>query len=181
LRRFLRTRRAQFLAALSGGERAAASQALADQVIRRIAGSQILAGYVAIGSECDPAPILLAAAQAGARIVLPHVVEPGQPMRFLAWQPGDALIGGPAGLLQPVAEAVPLVPDTVLVPLIGFDRLLHRLGQGAGYYDRAFVSLSQARRIGLAWSVQELPAVPQDPWDVPLHAVATERAWFGAS
>lgn len=180
LRRLLRARRRQFVAALSAGERAAATQALADQVIRRIAGSRVLAGYVATGSECDPAAILEAAAAGGVRIALPHVVAPEQPMRFLAWRPGEPLVAGPGGLLQPVAEADPLTPDTVLVPLLGFDRQLHRLGQGAGYYDRAFAALGEARRIGLAWSVQEVPALPQDGWDVALHAVATERAWFDA-
>ena len=165
---------------MSQGERAAANRALADQLVRRIAGTRFLAGYVPIGSECDPAPILSAAAAAGVAIALPHVTAPDQPMRFLAWRAGDPLIGGPSGLLQPAGNAEPLVPDLVLVPLIGFDRALHRLGQGAGYYDRALAMLPDTRRIGLAWSVQELPELPQDPWDVPLHAVATEHAWFGA-
>ncbi len=165
---------------MSQGERAAAHQALADQVVRRIAGSRVLAGYVAIGSECDPAPILAAAAAAGAAIALPHIVDPDQPMRFLAWRPGDPLVAGPSGLLQPIADAEAVIPDIVLVPLIGFDRGLHRLGQGAGYYDRALAVLTEARRIGLAWSAQEIPVLPRDDWDVPLHAVATERAWFDA-
>jgi 5-formyltetrahydrofolate cyclo-ligase len=177
----LREQRRQFLVALSDGERAAANQALTDRVVRRLTGSRILAGYVAIGNECDPMAILAAAKAAGARIALPHVTATEEPMRFLAWRPGDALIAGPGGVPQPVADAEPLSPDMVLVPLIGFDRQLHRLGQGAGHYDRALAVLDDARRIGLAWSMQELPELPQDPWDVPLHAVATERGWFPAS
>jgi 5-formyltetrahydrofolate cyclo-ligase len=27
----------------------------------------------------------------------------------------------------------------------------------------------------VAWSVQEVAAIPTDPWDMPLHAVVTER------
>jgi 5-formyltetrahydrofolate cyclo-ligase len=146
-------------------------------VVRRLAGSRILAGYVAMGNECDPLAILAAA---GARIALPHIAAAEEPMRFLAWRPGDPLVAGPNGLLQPAADAEPLDPDTVLVPLIGFDRQLHRLGQGAGHYDRALAALGEARRVGLGWSVQEMAALPQDPWDVPLHAVATERSWFAA-
>ena len=102
-------------------------------------------------------------------------------MRFLAWQVGDPLVAGPSGLLQPAADTKAVVPDTILVPLIGFDRALNRLGQGAGYYDRAFATLTDARRIGLAWSVQELSALPCDPWDEPLHAIATERGWIEPS
>jgi 5-formyltetrahydrofolate cyclo-ligase len=55
---------------------------------------------------------------------------------------------------------------------------MRRLGQGAGFYDRAFARLPAARRIGLAWSAQEADALPADPWDVPLHAVATEKEWI---
>jgi 5-formyltetrahydrofolate cyclo-ligase len=69
-------------------------------------------------------------------------------------------------------------PDIILTPLLGFDHLLHRLGQGAGHYDRAFAALPGARRIGVAWSVQHVDPLPTDPWDVPLHAVITEQGWF---
>ena len=34
------------------------------------------------------------------------------------------------------ADAVPLTPDVVLVPLVGFDEEGFRLGYGGGYYDR---------------------------------------------
>jgi 5-formyltetrahydrofolate cyclo-ligase len=33
-------------------------------------------------------------------------------------------------------------------------------------------------RVGIAWHVQEVDVVPDDPWDVPLHAVLTEREWI---
>jgi 5-formyltetrahydrofolate cyclo-ligase len=181
LRRLLRARRAAFLAGLSQGERAAVSQALADRVLTRIAGCRVLAGYVAVGNECDPAPILSAAAAGGPRIALPHVIDPAQPMRFIAWRPGEPLIAGPAGLLQPGGDGEAVAPDVILLPLIGFDRALNRLGQGAGYYDRACAALPDARRIGLAWNVQEWPALPADPWDVPLDAVATQREWIERS
>ncbi len=102
-------------------------------------------------------------------------------MRFLVWRPGEPLEAGPAGLLQPAADGEMVEPDVMLLPLIGFDRGLHRLGQGAGYYDRACAGLPDARRIGLGWNVQEWAALPCDPWDVPLHAVATQREWIEPS
>jgi 5-formyltetrahydrofolate cyclo-ligase len=51
---------------------------------------------------------------------------------------------------------------------------MNRLGQGGGYYDRAFARYPDALRIGLAWSVQEHDALPADPWDLPLHIILTE-------
>jgi 5-formyltetrahydrofolate cyclo-ligase len=47
---------------------------------------------------------------------------------------------------------------------------------GGGYYDRA---LQRRRRkpvlVGAAFALQEVPAVPDLPWDVPLDLVVTER------
>jgi 5-formyltetrahydrofolate cyclo-ligase len=174
----LRARRAEFVAGLSDDEYGTATQALADRVISRLGPARILAGYISIGDEFDPAAILAVAAAVGVTIALPHVTDVSQRMRFLAWRPSDPLLPGPYGLLQPPVDAESLAPDVVLLPLIGFDRALHRLGQGAGHYDRALEALPDARRIGLAWSVQELPSLPQDPWDIALHAVATEQEWI---
>ena len=91
------------------------------------------------------------------------------------------VVGQSAGGADWAATVEATAPDVILLPLIGFDRALNRLGQGAGYYDRACAALPDARRIGLAWNVQEWPALPADPWDVPLDAVATQREWIGRS
>ncbi|WP_066548134.1 MULTISPECIES: 5-formyltetrahydrofolate cyclo-ligase [unclassified Sphingomonas] len=145
----------------------------------RIAPGTVVASYWAVGSEADPSGIERDARMLGAAIALPHVAASrAVPMRFLAWSPGQPLVDGPMRLKQPAASATELVPDIILTPLIGFDDALNRLGQGAAYYDRAFARFPDALRIGVAWSVQEVPAVPVDPWDVPLHAVITERGLF---
>ena len=97
---------------------------------------------------------------------------------FLQWQPGDELIEGAFGLMQPKSSAPTLTPDIVLVPLVAFDRALNRLGQGAGHYDRALSIIDNVQTIGIAWSVQEAGAIPADPWDVPLDAILTEKEWI---
>lgn len=141
--------------------------------------AQCVAGYCAVGSEADPLRLLEEAAALGKLIALPFVERRSVPMRFLGWTPGTPLKPGPFGLAQPDRATAPEVaPDLFLAPLLGFDRRLHRLGQGAAYYDRAFARYPDAVRVGVAWSVQEVEIVPDDPWDVPLHAVLTEREWI---
>ncbi|OYY90121.1 MAG: 5-formyltetrahydrofolate cyclo-ligase [Sphingomonas sp. 28-66-16] len=144
----------------------------------RLADGGIIASYLPMAGEADPARLAEAALDRGYRLALPHVTTRAAPMRFLAWTVGDPLDDGPFGLLQPRADSCELNPDIVLTPLIGFDRAGNRLGQGAGYYDRAFARLAAVLRIGVAWSMQQIDTLPTDPWDVPLHGIVTERGWI---
>lgn len=141
----------------------------------RLAPGAVVASYVAIGSEADPALLAAAAREAGCRLALPHVGARGGAMRFLAWDADRGLEAGPLGLRQPTADGQELAPDIVLTPLVAFDAARNRLGQGAGHYDRAFARYPDAWRLGVAWAMQQLLAIELDPWDVPLHAIVTER------
>lgn len=140
----------------------------------RLRPGLIVAGYHPVGGEADPAPLQAAARAAGCRLVLPHVTSRAEPIRFVEWTQDTPLEAGPFGLSQPPAQAPEVTPDIVLIPLVAFDQAGHRVGQGAGHYDRALAALPQAWRLGVAWSVQQVDALAADPWDVPLHAIATE-------
>jgi len=146
--------------------------------IDRLTKHRTVATYRPVGGEADPSLFDTAVHATGAALALPHVVDRETPIRFLHWPPNGALVPGPFGLLQPPAEAREVAPDIILAPLVGFTRRGDRLGQGAGHYDRAFMRYPGAWRVGIAWSVQEVDALPADPWDVPLHAIATETEWI---
>jgi 5-formyltetrahydrofolate cyclo-ligase len=146
--------------------------------LARLPSRPVVASYLPVGSEADPAPLVEQARRHGCTIALPWVGPIPGLMRFLTWTADTALEPGPHGLTQPPANAPECVPDIVLVPLVAFDARCHRLGQGAGYYDRALAKLPYAWRLGVAWSVQQAPSVPVDRRDVPLHGVATERSYF---
>lgn len=149
-----------------------------DAFRERLTRGLTVTSYVPIGSEADPSPFARIAMEAGCALALPHVTVRAEPMRFLASDAGTALEPGPFGLSQPPGHAAELVPDIILTPLLAFDAGLNRLGQGAGYYDRAFARYPAAWRVGIAWSMQHVSALSIDSWDVPLHAIATERGWI---
>lgn len=178
LRRDLRAARRGFVDTLDARTHDRLLGAITDRVIAASSGTGALAAYIAVGAEVDPIAILDAAAATGRVTALPFVTAREAPMRFLAWRPGDPLLPGPLGLRQPDAGAEAVVPALIVTPLLGFDRGMNRIGQGAGFYDRAFAQCPQAMRIGVAWSVQEVAALACDPWDVPLHAIATEKEWI---
>lgn len=167
LRAELRARRDAHMLALHDRGRAAAD-AVAARLDEALSG--VIGGYVGLGGEF---PVTLD--RVGA---LPVVTGMAEPMVFHRWYPGDPLAEGWKGLMQPLSGQE-IVPDVILTPLVGFDRTLGRIGQGAGHYDRWFAAHPEALRIGVAWACQEVDNVPRDPWDMPLHAIVTELEWIG--
>jgi 5-formyltetrahydrofolate cyclo-ligase len=178
LRAHFRQVRADFVDGLSDREKALAFSVAPGMLSAHFQTSKIVAAYIPVGSEADPTQLLTQAANMGCATALPHVTSRAAPMQFLRWSVGDLLEDGPFGLKQPVTNAEPCSPNVILVPLVSFDSRLMRLGQGAGHYDRALSLLDKAYTVGIAWSVQQSPALPSDPWDIPLNAILTEKSWI---
>lgn len=133
-----------------------------------------IALYIPLGDEAPAHRLASALIALGKTLCLPHVIDRMGTMEFRAWAPGDPLVEGRFGTRAPGNDALACAPDAIFAPLLAFDLAMNRLGQGGGYYDRAFARYDGAVRIGLGWSVQQVDAVPADPWDLPLHAVMTE-------
>jgi 5-formyltetrahydrofolate cyclo-ligase len=133
----------------------------------------VVSGFWPIGREIDIRPLMLALHERGHPIVLPVTPKRGNPLSFRLWRPGDVLQPERFGTFRPVGE--PAVPDFLLVPLLAFDRRGHRLGYGAGFYDRTLAGLPGRYALGVAYAAQEVPEVPTGPSDVALDAVATDN------
>jgi 5-formyltetrahydrofolate cyclo-ligase len=175
----LRAVRDGFVLDLKDGQRPRLEARAAANLMPLIDGARCVAFYHGLGSELGCGPAIAAAALQGIRIALPHVAGRAHPMRFLSWAPGDRLESGWRGLQQPPGDAPELVPDIIVTPLLGFDSSLARLGQGAGFYDRAFAERPVAAKIGFGWSIQRVAVIACDPWDVRLDAIVTEAGTIG--
>ena len=164
--------------ALSSEYRTAAAQAIALRGLPfEIMPGAVVAGYSPIRSEIDPVPLMRKLAVPGVQLALPAIVAGDQPLTFRAWSPSDRLQRGRLGILEPSADAQELVPDILLVPLAAFDRAAHRIGYGAGHYDRTLEQLRKLKAItaiGIGLAVQEVEAVPALLHDAALDYVLTE-------
>ena len=170
--------------ALDPGFRQMASDRIALHVVQVLSGAPpaIVSGFLPIRSEIDPRPAMTALAARGHRLALPCVTRDG--LVFRLWRPGDALRKAGFGLSEPEADAPAVDPEVMLVPLAAFDRRGHRIGYGAGHYDRALARLSATQHplaLGLAFAVQEVENVPDEPHDQPLDAIVTEDGPLPAS
>jgi 5-formyltetrahydrofolate cyclo-ligase len=132
-----------------------------------------VAGYWPMRSEADPRPIMAGLAARGLKLCLPAVVDGA--LQFRAWPIWGPLVPGGFGTLVPPADAAIVAPAAFLVPLAAFDARGYRLGYGKGYYDGALAAHPSARRIGIAYAVQEVERVPTEPHDMALEMIVTER------
>jgi 5-formyltetrahydrofolate cyclo-ligase len=136
-----------------------------------------VAGYWPVGGEIDGRPLLAALARAGRVVALPRMESRSGPARFIAWQGAEALTADAFGVPSPPAGGADLSPRLILTPLLAFDRIGRRLGQGGGHYDR-IISLHRAHgavAVGLAYAEQEMGQVPAGPHDALLDWVVTPK------
>lgn len=140
----------------------------------------VISGFWPIRSEADIRPLMGHLRMRGARLCLPVVLD-RETIVFRELLVGADVVKTGFGTTGPGPEAAVLDPDILLVPLSAFDRAGHRIGYGAGHYDRAIDRLKAKGRtpklIGIAFACQEVASVPAEPHDVALDAILTESGF----
>jgi 5-formyltetrahydrofolate cyclo-ligase len=165
---------------IEAAARAAFSRRLAEEGLRlaRFWRPQIVSVFYPLRDEPDTLLLLTALADEGFTTALPAVVSRGSPLTFRLWRPGESTRAGAMSIREPVEEAPVVEPDLLFVPLACFDRRGHRIGYGAGYYDRTLTNLHAAKpvhAIGVAYGICEVAAVPYETHDQTLDALVTEQ------
>ena len=98
-------------------------------------------------------------------------------MDFFKWSKNDPLKINKYGIPEPVSSKI-FYPDILLVPLVGYDNDLNRLGYGGGFYDRYIEKIEKIKKvikIGLAFSCQKIKNIPLSKYDKKLDFIITEK------
>ncbi|MEA9391733.1 5-formyltetrahydrofolate cyclo-ligase [Acerihabitans sp. TG2] len=184
IRNHIRTQRRQ-LTALQQTQAASSlmNRLLADA---RIAAASHLALFLSFDGELDTRPLIEVFWQLGKQVYLPvlHPFCPGH-LLFQRYDANTPLLKNRLRIDEPKLDVTQLLPvarlQILFTPLVAFDERGQRLGMGGGFYDR---TLRHWRRdagfypIGLAHDCQQVAAVPDEPWDVPLPEIVTpSRHW----
>jgi len=138
----------------------------------------IVSGFMPMRTEINPLPLMRKLASDGAQLALPVIQGRGKPLLMRAWSFGAPLEARQWGIKEPLDDAPVVEPDILLVPLACFDRGGHRIGYGAGYFDKTIRALRAKKRVtavGLAFAAQEIDRVPATDFDERLDLVLTER------
>lgn len=139
----------------------------------------VLAFCWPIRNEYDARHLIRGLRKQGATAVLPVVMAPKSPLIFREWHPGVAMTLGKLDIPYPAAGAE-LRPDTVLLPMNGFDRQGFRLGYGGGFFDRTLETLQDRKPlvIGVTYESCAIETIHPQPWDIPVDFVVTERGIY---
>lgn len=146
--------------------------------LARAQDASAVSAFWSIGDELPTRPLIEALDAAGLAVGLPVTGKRGTPLVFRQWRPGTAMTPGRMDIPEPPADAAVIEPDVLFVPLAAFDRRGHRIGYGAGFYDRTLAALRAKKAIttiGIAYAAQEVLFVPNDTHDEPLDMIVTEK------
>ena len=166
---------------LSPNERRWKNQAVTERLLALpgFAAARNVFVYVSFKSEVETLPLIEHCLQKGVRVSVPLTMPAEH--RLLAYaitDPSRDLAPGYCSIPEP-RPTLPLVNpasiEIVVAPGSVFDAQGGRLGYGGGYYDRFLhTAAPQALRIGLAFDLQVVEAVPLESHDEQLDYLITE-------
>lgn len=143
-------------------------------------GAQVLHFSLSIGSEVSTDELIAEGGRRGLRIVVPVTVVADRRLLLSEFPGTDAMVTGPFGIREPRADRrVPVDVrdvDLLVIPGVAFDPGGHRLGWGAGFYDRLLAGVpTRVPIVALAYECQMVPAIPAQDHDVRVSIIVTER------
>lgn len=144
--------------------------------------------YMPADGEISPLPIGAGLMETGWSVWIP-VVRSDTEMDFARLEIGEDLVENRFGISEPARPTERCTAselDMIVVPCVAFDRYGHRLGMGAGFYDRALSgtrpgptdrdpSDGKPVLVGVGFDFQFVDRLAADPWDVPMDLIVTDQ------
>ena len=135
-----------------------------------------IGGYYPVNSEISCLDVLEILEKKNFKISLP-VTKKNNNMDFYQWSFKNTLRVSQQGIPEPNTKKK-VIPDVLIVPLVGFDRYKFRLGYGGGFYDRYICKILKFKKIltvGFAFSFQEISKIPINKFDQKLNFILTDK------
>ncbi|MBS1536312.1 MAG: 5-formyltetrahydrofolate cyclo-ligase [Bacteroidetes bacterium] len=139
--------------------------------------------YLSFGSEVETSFIRSIAFASGKQVAVPVHEKDNSSLKHCFITENQKFTSGQWNVPIPIGDDIELlssselglsVIDIIIVPLVAFDQMKHRLGYGKGFYDR-FLSTVNALKIGIGFSLQEADSIPIEPHDEILSIIITEN------
>ncbi|MCI8458438.1 MAG: 5-formyltetrahydrofolate cyclo-ligase [Clostridia bacterium] len=167
-------RQCMLLARSKIADRAKKDKLLTTAALRLAESAQNVFVYVSMGSEADTHGIIRALY--GKKNVAVPCTAPDKTMHACRLRSLD-LTCDRYGNVREQGEVCDGQADLIFVPLLGFRQDCHRIGYGAGCYDRYFSQFPSGQKVGLAYD-EQLCSFAIGPNDIPLDRILTPEKCF---
>lgn len=135
----------------------------------------IIAFYWPFKGEIDCRDLIADLLQQGWLAALPAVTKVSSPLEFRQWTAEAPMIPGIWKIPVPKSRTI-IVPNVMLIPLVGFDESHYRLGYGGGYYDRTIVRIETSLiKIGIGFEQARLKTIYPQSYDIAMDIILTEE------
>jgi 5-formyltetrahydrofolate cyclo-ligase len=174
IRQVLRERKAS----LTPDERFEKSRAICRHLLKLIRDGETVMVYTSKELEVNTVPFIETLLERGNPLVVPIIVRDDVSLRLSYLRDPSVLVSSTFGVPEPIGSEIPADAkdiDTILLPMLGFDRNGRRIGYGAGYYDRFLAKHPIPRKIGIAFGIQEMEDLPVDENDALMDYIITEE------
>ncbi len=173
LRASLKQKRAE----ISESDRESHSKIIADRLfeLKEIKDANVVFAYISYATEVMTHEILKKLLANGKKIVVPKILSSKKMVaqHFVNW---DDLEPGTLGILTPKNGEITHEPvDVAITPGLGFTEQGHRIGFGAGYYDRWFATHEVRLKVAIAFEDQIIESLPTEKTDIPVDQILTEK------
>jgi 5-formyltetrahydrofolate cyclo-ligase len=138
--------------------------------------SKIIGAYYPFNYELNILDILKILEKKNYILSLPKVAKNNK-MDFFQWSLKEPLKINKYGIPETISNKK-IFPNILLIPLVGFDSQLNRLGYGGGFYDRYLSKVqdnNEIIKIGIGFSFQKVKNLPINKFDKKLDCIITEK------
>jgi 5-formyltetrahydrofolate cyclo-ligase len=191
LRRRVKIELRKRMRGLRGAMPLAASAEKSARVVERLLALDVVARARAIGlfwpllerREVDLRDADAALRARGVRVAYPALRDDGA-LQFRFVDDPAAMQSHALGFQEPPASATAADPgglDAIVVPALVVDPRGHRIGYGAGHYDRTLGAFPGAATIAVAYDFQLVPDVPNTEGDFAVQWIVTDARQLEAS
>lgn len=154
------------------------SREICASLLQVLDGESPVMVYASKEREVNTRALISRLLERGTEVVVPIIEQKGCRLRLSYLHDMATLSPSTFSVPEPIGHEIPADPadvEVVIVPMMAFDRRGHRLGYGAGYYDRFLSAHPHMKKIGVAFSCQETDSIPADENDVCMDVIITER------
>ena len=139
--------------------------------------NEYIGTYISFRDELDTKKLNQYLLERELNLALPAMDSQTKEINFFMYHKDTELEENKFSILEPKNKDKVIFPKIILIPLLGYSKSGFRLGYGGGYYDKYLSKngIGDVKKIGIAFSFQEVEEIPVEDHDERLDWILTEK------